>query len=144
MLSQQEITEINETLSKIDNDSLKKVIARIHWTDTTDATYWQTQLEGDYSPQMVKDILNFLWQEVTRRGISVSEVQSEIYKIAQQSVEQNRADIKADADFQALVLKRGRQKQAGVIVRNIVIAIVIITALFLLYKYVLKGKLKFA
>lgn len=139
MLTEKEITDINETLSEMDNRELTLTIAYMHWVETTDPTFWQNELGDEYSPQKVTDIKSFLWNEATKRGISVEEVRAAIRVMAQETLEENREQIKR-SKLKSLLIKKEKTSK---IVKNIILAIIIVVVLFLIYKYVFKGKLNF-
>ena len=147
-MTQEEFKEMEDYVSKLDNQTLKHFIANMAWLQQKNPDVWKETLGDDYdsvkSPIWIQETKNYLWQEATRRGISVSDVQAEIYNIANKNTQDTITEMKSDSDFKALISKRKTQDQAKRVLGSILIAVVIIIAGLLIYKYVFKGNLNFA
>lgn len=147
-MTQEEIKEIQDYVNKLDNQRLKYFLANISWLETKNPDVWKEAFGNEYdsveTPKLIQEFKNYSWQEASRRGISVSDVQSQIYEIAQKNTQDVLAGLKSDAEFQALFAKRQTQDQVKRVLGSILVALVIIIAGLLIYKYVFKGTLNFA
>jgi len=140
MLTSDETKDLTDNLSKMDNESVKRAIAYITWAETISPEYWKNQLGDDYNQQRVTDIKNFLWNDATKRGISVADVQAEIKTISQGDAVANIRHLKEDAIFKAISKKKSTNK----IIKNVLIVVVVVVAFVLIYKFLIKGKLNLA